>query len=106
MGSCQCILKLWGKDEPEATVYQLRRYGRGKEAKLILIEGEEMIFHSFYLSLLRLLEEKKLVKYTFDKIGYLQVPGCSCCSISRVVRHLMWLSCVIRCIRRRSGVRW
>ena len=36
-GSCQCIVKLWGKDVPDATVYQLRRYGRGKEAKLILV---------------------------------------------------------------------
>ena len=60
--SCKCIFKLWGGDESDSTVYQLRRYGRGKEAKLILVEGDEMAFHSFYLALLRVLEEKKLAK--------------------------------------------
>ena len=37
VGSCRCLLKLWGSDETDSVVYQLRRYGRGKEAKLILV---------------------------------------------------------------------
>lgn len=61
--SCKCIFKLWGASEPDVTVYQLRRYGRGKEAKLIMVEGDEMTFHSFYLAFLRVLEVKKLAKY-------------------------------------------
>ena len=43
-------------------MYQLRRYGRGKEAKLIMVEGDEMQFHNFYLAFLRVLEDKKLAK--------------------------------------------
>ena len=62
-GGCKCIFKLWGASQPDVTVYQIRRYGRGKEAKLIMVEGDEMAFHSFYLALLRTLESKNLVKY-------------------------------------------
>ena len=39
-GSCRCVFKFWGAEDTDATVYQLRKYGRGKEAKLILVEGD------------------------------------------------------------------
>lgn len=39
-GSCRCFMKFWTGNDIDATVYQLRKYGKGERAKLILIEGE------------------------------------------------------------------
>lgn len=53
--SCKCLFRLWAGDEPDAEVYQLRKCSKGRDAKLILVEGNEPAFHNFYLSLLRVL---------------------------------------------------
>ncbi len=40
IGSCRCILKIWSNNDSDATVYQIRKFGRNNQRiKLILVEG-------------------------------------------------------------------